>query len=112
MDLTVFRKLSFHSAHIACMIWYVPYDVDHITESYGFIIALLKILSWSEIHETAVLISSIAKMNGYHLGEYYTCQEGIIVLEKKCTAGLYYYDPCNEDTTENDIQAKCGFGMF
>lgn len=47
-----------------------------------------------------------------HSGEYYTCQEGIIVLEKKCTAGLYYYDPCNEDTTDNDIQAKCGFGMF
>ena len=33
-------------------------------------------------------------------------------MEKKCTAGLYYYDPCNEDTTDNDIQAKCGFGMF
>ena len=51
-------------------------------------------------------------MNGYHLGEYYTCQEGIITLEKKCPEGLYYYDPCNEDTTDNDIQAKCGFGMF
>ena len=51
-------------------------------------------------------------MNSSHLGEYYTCQEGIITLEKKCTEGLYYYDPCNEDTTDNDIQAKCGFGMF
>ena len=52
------------------------------------------------------------KINDYHLGEYYTCQEGIITLEKKCPEGLYYYDPCNEDTTDNDVQAKCGFGMF
>ena len=33
-------------------------------------------------------------------------------MEKKCPEGLYYYDPCNEDTTDNDVQAKCGFGMF
>ena len=51
-------------------------------------------------------------MNGPCLGEYYTCLDGTIAQEKKCGKGLFYYDPCNEDTTDNDIQAKCGFGTF
>ena len=49
-------------------------------------------------------------MNGFYSGEYYICQDGIISREKQCPGGLYYNDPCNEDSTDNDLQAQCGFG--
>ena len=57
------------------------------------------------------MLRSISKiLNDVSLGQYYQCHDGVIegpIIT--CPEGLFYFDPCTEDTSE---RAQCGFGTF